>query len=83
MISETDHSAAEQARRCLLGELLGDELTTLARELAVSWLHHDGCSDVEIARRTRMSTYTAARIRARLRLAVNPARSSEVASRGA
>lgn len=50
------------------GDLLGDELTTHARELAVAWLHRRGLTDTETAAVLRLSTYTAARIRSRLRL---------------
>jgi hypothetical protein len=62
------HGDAESARRCLRGELLAEELTTGARELVVAWLHGQGRTDAQVAARTRMSTYTAARIRARPRL---------------
>ncbi|KJK46347.1 hypothetical protein UK23_23820 [Lentzea aerocolonigenes] len=75
------HADAENARRCLRGDLLADELTTRARELAVTWLHRRSLPDAEIATRLGLTTYTAARIRARLRLPVNPLQ--EVVSRGA
>lgn len=75
------HADAENARRCLNGDLLADELTTRARELAVTWLHRRSLCDAEIATRLGLSTYTAARIRARLCLPVNPLQ--EVVSRGA
>lgn len=57
------------ARRCLVGELLAEELSTAARELVVRWLHAEGLGDAATAARTGMTTYTAARIRARLLLA--------------
>jgi DNA-binding NarL/FixJ family response regulator len=68
VISARSHVDAEHARRCLRGELLGDELTTTARELVVAWLHARGLSDTEIAERARLSTYTTFRIRSRLGL---------------
>ncbi|MFD1048940.1 hypothetical protein ACFQ1S_27085, partial [Kibdelosporangium lantanae] len=61
------------ARRCLRGDLLAEELSTSARELVVAWLHRQGLADREVASRTGMTTYTAARIRRRLSLpAVQP-----------
>lgn len=68
MIGEAGHADAQVARRCLQGELLAEELSTTARELVVAWLHRQGCTDVDVASRTGMTTYTAARIRARLSL---------------
>ncbi|PPK63497.1 hypothetical protein V5P93_000449 [Actinokineospora auranticolor] len=68
MISARSHADAEQARRCLGGELVAEELTTTARGLVVAWLHARGLTDTEIAGRARMSTYTAHRIRCRLGL---------------
>lgn len=73
------HADAEAARRALRGDLLGDELSPRARELAVSWLHERGLTDAETAARLRLSTYTAARIRARLHL---PARRPRAARPG-
>lgn len=49
-------------------ELVAEELTTTARALVVAWLHAQGLSDTGIAEHTRMSTYTASRIRSRLGL---------------
>ncbi|MGI8310698.1 hypothetical protein [Saccharopolyspora hattusasensis] len=68
MICAAVHADAEQARRCLSGELVAEELSTSARELVVAWLHARGCTDVQIAERCRMTTYTAGRIRSRLGL---------------
>jgi len=68
VIPAAAHGDAESARRCLRGQLVADELTTGARELVVAWLHAQGHTDAQVATRTAMSTYTAARIRARLRL---------------
>lgn len=65
------HVDAEEARRCVRGEVVAEQVSTRARELAVCWLHRCGWTDAEVATRTRMSTYTAARIRCRMRLAVN------------
>ncbi|MBP2325355.1 hypothetical protein JOF56_005740 [Kibdelosporangium banguiense] len=73
MISQAGHADAEAARRCLRGDLLAEELSTTARELVVTWLHRAGLADREVASQTGMTTYTAARIRARLALpAVQP-----------
>ena len=66
------HVDAEAARRCVRGEVVAEQVSTHARELAVSWLHRRGCTDAQVAARIRMSTYTAARIRTRLRLAAHP-----------
>jgi hypothetical protein len=71
VIAESGHADAEAARRCLAGELLAEELPTHARELVVAWLHRQGCTDAVVASRTGMTTYTAARIRARLSLPVH------------
>lgn len=68
MISDSSHADAEEARRCVCGELVAEELTTAARELVVAWLHARGLTDTEVATRARMSTYTASRIRTRLGL---------------
>jgi len=64
----SDLSADLLKRLCLRGDLLAEELSTTARELVVAWLHREGVPDREVASRTGMSTYTAARIRARLSL---------------
>ena len=71
MIAAEGHADAEAAQRCLRGELLAEELTTTARELVVAWAHARGLTDAAVAARTGMTTYTAARIRARLCLAVH------------
>lgn len=68
MIPAARHADAEAARRCVRGELVAEELSTSARELVVAWLHAHGHTDVEVAALTRMSTYTASRIRSRLGL---------------
>jgi hypothetical protein len=72
VISAATHADAESARRCLRGELIAEELTTTARELVIAALHKQCLPDAQIARRTGLSTYTAARIRARLRLPAHP-----------
>ncbi|MCS7484681.1 hypothetical protein ACFFQW_49180 [Umezawaea endophytica] len=68
MISAAAHGDAEAARQFLGDGLVAEELSTGARELVVAWLHGRGLTDAQIATRTHLSTYTAARIRARLRL---------------
>ena len=68
MISAEGHADAEAVRRCLRGELVAEQLTTSGRELVVAIAHARGLPDVAVAERTGMTTYTAARIRARLRL---------------
>lgn len=60
-------------RLALAGEWPADALSTLDRQALVLVLHQRGWCDVEIASHTRMTTYTTARIRARLGLAVNTA----------
>jgi hypothetical protein len=72
VIGQTGHADAEAARRCLRGDLLAEELSTQARELVVARLHRQGCTDVAVASQTGMTTYTAARIRARLSLPAHP-----------
>lgn len=72
MIPAAAHADAENARRCLRGELLAEELTTTARELVITALYRRGLPDVQIACRTGLSTYTAARIWERLRLPAHP-----------
>lgn len=71
MITAEGHADAEAARRCLRGELVAEELTTTGRELVVTWAHAQGLTDAAVATRTGMTTYTAARIRARLCLAAH------------
>jgi hypothetical protein len=68
VIPADGHADAVAARRCLRGELLAEELTTAGRELVVAMAHARGLTDVAVATCTGMTTYTAARIRARLRL---------------
>lgn len=82
MIPAAEHGDAESARRCLRGELVAEELSTRARELVVAWSHAHGRTDAETAAHTRMSTYTAARIRVRLRLPARRVDSLEVVHRG-
>lgn len=67
-MTRPSHADAEQARRAVAGQLLGEELSTAAREAAVAMLHARTRTDAEIAAALRLSTYTAARIRARLHL---------------
>ncbi|WP_026424692.1 hypothetical protein [Actinokineospora inagensis] len=67
-MSRYSHADAEAARRAIAGKLLGEELGTAAREVAVAILHARGRTDAETAAALRLSTYTAARIRARLHL---------------
>lgn len=64
----------EQFHLAKKGLLPAEELPTRARGQLVGELHGDGFTDVEIAERTRMTTYTTARIRARLGLVPNPPR---------
>ncbi|SDC25087.1 hypothetical protein [Actinokineospora iranica] len=59
---------ARAAWRAVRGEVLGEELSTAARELAVAALYSQRRTDAEIAAVLRLSTYTTARIRERLRL---------------
>ncbi|GHG97359.1 hypothetical protein ACFORH_42740 [Amycolatopsis roodepoortensis] len=59
---------------CRLGELPAEVLEPKDRERLVYDFWAAGWSDVEIATRTRMTTYTTGRIRARLGLAAHPAR---------
>ena len=60
--------------RALAGDEPAEALDTDLRELLVTTLHARGWSDVQIAAHTRQTTYTTARIRARLDLPANPAR---------
>ncbi|MFD2421629.1 hypothetical protein [Amycolatopsis pigmentata] len=64
---------------CWRGELPAEALDTNTREHLVYdlWLH--GWTDTEIAAHTSMTTYTAARIRARLGLAPHHARKEAAA----
>lgn len=63
-----NHAALYAA--CRRGDLPAEVLTTRQRERLVCDLWGLGWTDVEIATHTRMSTYTAARIRGRLGLEV-------------
>ncbi|MGW5645041.1 hypothetical protein ACWEV3_40870 [Saccharopolyspora sp. NPDC003752] len=67
------HPIAERARyrACLLGEQPAEVLDTAGRERLVAELHDLGWTDPQIAAHCRMTTYTTARIRDRLRLAPN------------
>lgn len=56
------------------GLLPAEALPTRVRGQLVAELHEDGFTDVQIAERTHMTTYTAARIRAALGLVPNPLR---------
>lgn len=62
-------SRAWLRRACLQGRMPAELLTTEDREHLVHTLWKRGWTDVEIASRTVMSTYTTARIRSRLKLA--------------
>lgn len=53
---------------CWRGELPAEVLDTAAREHLLYDLWRQGWTDADIAAHTRMTTYTAARIRARLGL---------------
>lgn len=58
-------------RRCRDGEAPAELLDAQEREWLVAELHAAGMTDVEIAERTDMSTYTAVRIRQRIGLRPN------------
>lgn len=53
---------------CRRGDLPAELLDTADRERLVRWFWRLGWTDVEIATRTHMTTYTAARIRSRIGL---------------
>ncbi len=57
--------------RCCLGEFPAEALTTSDRADLVADLHALGWTDVDIASHTKQTTYTTARIRARLGLTAN------------
>lgn len=61
-------------QRALAGHEPAESLTTREREQLVRALWTAGMTDVEIATHTHLTTYTAARIRARLGLAAHQAR---------
>ncbi|MFI0469271.1 hypothetical protein ACH347_34795 [Saccharopolyspora sp. 5N102] len=61
----------------MLGEQPAEALSADARERLVYALHQQGWTDAEIAAHTRMTTYTTARIRDRLRIAPNGPRNTE------
>lgn len=56
---------------------VAEALAPHKRHRLVRALHREGLTDVEIAERTRMSTFTAWRIRAELGLAPNPHRTED------
>lgn len=60
-------------RKCLDGHEPAESLPQLERQRLVLILHNRGWTDTEIATHTRMTTYTTARIRARMRLTPNEA----------
>ncbi|MBP2479123.1 putative lipoprotein [Crossiella equi] len=70
-LDDGQHQDAQDARRCLAGELVAEQVSARARELLVTWCHRDGLTDHQVAARACMTTYTAARIRARLSLAAH------------
>lgn len=59
-------------RMCRLGKLPAEVLSQKDRERLVCDLWKLGWADVEIATHTKLSTYTAARIRSRLGLSPHP-----------
>lgn len=67
------HRLADQKllAACRAGLEPAEALPTYARDWLVHDLVSEGWTDVEIATWTRMSTYTTARIRERLRLTAN------------
>lgn len=70
-MSNPCRSAATRRRllaACRAGHLPAEALDTRDRDQLVAELWRCGLTDVEIATRTHMSTYTTARIRTRLRL---------------
>ncbi|MBM7771755.1 DNA-binding NarL/FixJ family response regulator [Actinokineospora baliensis] len=73
-MSPYSHADERAARRAIAGTVLGEELDTAAREVAVAILHAQGLTDAETAAALHLSTYTAARIRARLHLRARRAR---------
>lgn len=54
------------------GRLPADALSTEGRHLVVRALHRRGLTDLDIARKTRMSFYTTVRIRSELGLVAHP-----------
>lgn len=58
-------------RAAFAGDMPAEALPTHVRHHLVAQLHRGGRTDVEIAARTRMTTYTTARIRAGLGLLPN------------
>jgi len=57
---------------CRRGDVPAELLDTADRERLVRWFWNLRWTDVEIATRTHMTTYTTARIRERLGLAAHP-----------
>jgi DNA-binding NarL/FixJ family response regulator len=70
------HTHADQRllEACRTGHEPAEALPTYAREWLVHELVREGWTDVQIADWTRMTTYTTARIRARLDLTPNAPR---------
>jgi hypothetical protein len=66
-----DRTDERRYERCLLGELPAEVLSPVRRENLVVELHARGMTDLDIAKWTGMSTYTAWRIRERLELPCN------------
>ncbi len=64
---------------CRRGDLPAELLEPADRERLVRWFWRLGWSDVEIGTRTFMTTFTTARIRARLGLAAHPSTTGAVA----
>lgn len=62
-----------QYRRCLAGDEPAEVLSAEWRQRLVRALHARGWADAEIAVHTRMTLYTTARIRSRMRLKPNQA----------
>lgn len=67
-------SRYERWRKCCHGEVPAEALSARDREDLIAELHALRWSDVEIAEHTKLSTYTAARIRDRLGLTPNEGR---------
>ncbi|WP_027947189.1 hypothetical protein [Amycolatopsis taiwanensis] len=72
-------TAQELYNACWRGELPAEVLRAADRERLVEDLWDQGWTDVEIATHTRMTTYTTARIRTRLRLAPHHAQKEAAA----
>lgn len=70
----------ELFRQAVAGLLPAEALPTHLRWRLVADLHRAGLTDVEIAERTLMSTYTACRIREGMSLRVNRPRAEELSA---